>query len=230
LEKYMSLASISGPRPFQALTTALNKQLLQLGLPSSTLSTQSSSSSSSPPLSPSASETCPLQKEIFQILSSSELIGQPLQVKIRDIFIKMAENMSFSDPEATLYPKLALYLLSSDERAESDKIRVKLLMILGKAHLDIGNKESIQKSLEYYKEGLHLKHITPHDKAKFYLSRGHAYIIRNRDKDANKAIEHFQKALLTNIKDPSLLGDIHCGLGEAYYRRSKHKDPKNLPR
>ena len=222
----MSLAPISGTRPFHALTTALDKQLLQMGLPSSTLSSQSSSSSSSFPLSPSVSETSPLQKEIFQILSSSELNRQSLQVKVRDIFIKMAENMSPSDPEATLYPRLALYLLSSDERPETDKIRVKLLMILGKAHLDIGNKESIQKSLEYYKDGINLKHITPQDKAHFHLNRGHVYIIRKKDKDVNKAIDHFQKALLTNIKDPSLLGDIHCGLGEAYYRRSEHKDPK----
>jgi|GEM_PF-5161516 len=146
--------------------------------------------------------------------TSKPLTRDKLQASIRDLFIKMASEMSTKDPDATRDPKIALQLDPSD-----DKTKVKLLMILGKAHV---KKNEFDAAMEYYEQGLKLENSNDYQKAYLYSCIGD--IILRKKGDVDQAITNFKEGLKLQPDNDELTADLYLGLSKAYRLKSK---PKN---
>jgi tetratricopeptide (TPR) repeat protein len=151
---------------------------------------------------------------IQRFTTSSPLTREKLQASIRDLFIKMASEMSSKDPDATRDPKIALQLDPSD-----DITKAKLLMILGKAH---GKKNEFDAAMEYYEQALKLENSNDYQRAYLYSCIGDTILRKNGDVD--QAITNFNEGLKLQPDNAELTADLHLGLSKAYRLKAK---PKN---
>jgi hypothetical protein len=158
-------------------------------------------------LSSQPTQVSDLQKSAMKTFNMSPLNPDQIETTISDLFLKMASEISPSNPHAIRDIKAALFLNPSDQ-----KIRAKLLMRLGDAYQEIQNPTA---AIKYFQWGVKLENISNLERVMFRLRIGNALLDRHQQGDSVKAMHQFTegvKLVHNNVKMKTELyrGIIKC--------------------
>jgi hypothetical protein len=160
-----------------------------------------------------ATKMTPLQQYAITTFKSA-MTTEKLQLKIKELYVKMALQVSSTDKNVISFTQIALGL-NPDSASQA-----RLWIHLANAHAKGKDVTSVEESIRCYTNGLKL--TTSADcKAEAYLKMGKVFLARKQSGDLDKAIESFENGLKLDVTNLNLKRDLHLNMGSAYMQKKE---------